>query len=136
MLEQRTLDLDSAQRILAAALSKAEEMEAAVSIAVVGAAGDLKAFLRMDASTLMSVQISHDKAYSAVAAGIPTHEWWERLKDNPPLLHGIGKASRVIVFGGGVPVRAGGQIVGAIGVAGAMSRQDREIAEAGSTAIS
>ena len=55
---------------------------------------------------------------------------------DPPVLTGIVKTDRLIVFGGGVPIRSGGALAGAVGVSGGSSEQDRAIAEAGAALIS
>ena len=52
------------------------------------------------------------------------------------MLHGIVKTDRLIVFGGGVPIRCGGALAGAVGVSGGSSEQDRAVAEAGAGLIS
>ena len=85
---------------------------------------------------LLSAQIAQDKAYSVAAfGGVPTHQWWTMIADEPPLLHGIVKTDRLIVFGGGVPVRADGALIGAVGVSGGSARQDQAVAEAGAAAL-
>jgi uncharacterized protein GlcG (DUF336 family) len=69
------------------------------------------------------------KAYSVAAfAGLRTHRWWDLIK--APLLHGIVKTERLVIFLGGVPIQVEGQVVGAVGVSGASSEQDQHIAEA------
>jgi uncharacterized protein GlcG (DUF336 family) len=104
-------------------------------IAVVDEGGVLKAFSRMDGAPLLSVEIAKDKAYTAVAFGIPTHEWFNFIKDDPPLLHGITKTPRLIVFGGGYPIQSEGSVIGAVGVSGGHYSQDMQVAEAGLAAL-
>jgi predicted permease len=70
-----------------------------------------------------------------VNTGFATHEWFDLIKDELSLFHGIVKTDRLIVFGGGVPIHADGDLVGAVGVSGGSADQDRQIAEAGATAI-
>ena len=90
----------------------------------------------MDGAPLLSAQIAQDKAYSVAAfGGVPTHEWWTMIADEPPLLHGIVKTDRLIVFGGGVPVRADGALIGAVGVSGGSAQQDQAVAEAAAAAL-
>ena len=57
------------------------------------------------------------------------------IADEPPLLHGIVKTDRLIVFGGGVPVRADAALIGAVGVSGGSAQQDQAVAEAGAAAL-
>jgi glc operon protein GlcG len=135
VLEVKTISLDAARRAVTACVERARELGVAVAIAVTDQGGNLKAFARMDGAPLLSSRIAQDKAWTAAAFGLPTHEWWERVKDEPPLLHGLVKVEGLIVFGGGVPLRVGGALVGGIGVSGATAEQDREIAEAGAAAV-
>ena len=124
-----------ASAVLAAGEAKASAMGVRVNIAILDAGTHLKAFSRMDGAPLLSVEIAKDKAYTAVAFGIPTHEWFNFIKDDPPLLHGITKTPRLIVFGGGYPLRAGGDLIGGIGVSGGHYTHDMQVAEAGVAAL-
>lgn len=131
------LTLVGAQRILEGSLAYARSLQVAVCVAVSDRSGELLAFARMDGAAQLSVSIAQDKAYTVAAfGGVPTHQWFELIKDDPPLLHGIVKTERLIVFGGGVPVWSGGQLAGAVGVSGGSAEQDRAIAEAGAGLIS
>lgn len=126
------LTLAGAQRVLDGSIAHAHSLDVAVCVAVSDRAGQLLAFARMDGAAQLSVSIAQDKAYTVAAfGGVPTHRWFELIKDDPALLHGIVKTERLIVFGGGVPVWSGGQLAGAVGVSGGSADQDRAIAEAG-----
>lgn len=128
-----TLTLAGAQRAVAAAIREAERIGVAVCVAVADQAGNLLAFARMDDAPLLSAGIAQDKAYTVAAfSGLPTHAWYDLIKDEPPLLHGIVKTERLVVFGGGMPVHQQGRVVGAVGVSGGSADQDRAVAEAGS----
>src|SRR6266576_4632547 len=97
-----TITLEAAERIIKAAEAKAQEMGKSMCIAVCDEDGTLKAFRRMDGAPLLSVQIAQDKAYTAISfGGMATHEWYEFIQNDPPLLHGFVKSDRLIVFGGG-----------------------------------
>ena len=127
-----TLTLTGAQRILEASLAYARAGGVVVCVAVVDRGGALLAFARMYGAPQMSAMIAQDKAFTVAAfQGLPTHQWFDMIKDDPPVLHGIVKTDRLIVFGGGVPVISGGALAGAVGVSGGSSDQDRAIAEAG-----
>lgn len=133
---QPTLTLEAARRIVDAAVAEAQRLGIAVAVAVAGRAGDLVAFARMDGAPLLSSSIAQDKAYTVCAFnGLPTHAWWDLIKDEPALVHGITKTDRLIVFGGGVPVVVDGELVGAVGVSGGSAEQDRAVAEAGAGAV-
>jgi uncharacterized protein GlcG (DUF336 family) len=85
----------------------------------------------MDGAPLLSTEIAQDKAYTAVAFGLATEDWYPFIKDDGPLALGITKVPRLIVFGGGYPVREGGAVVAGIGVSGGHYTQDMEVARAG-----
>ena len=88
-----------------------------------------------DCSTHDRVQIAQDKAYTAISWGMATHEWYDFVKDDPPLLHGIIKTDRLIVFGGGYPMKTDAGIIGGIGVSGGHYTHDMEVAQAGLAAL-
>jgi uncharacterized protein GlcG (DUF336 family) len=104
-------------------------------IAIVNEAGQLKSFHAMDGAPHLSIQIAQDKAYTASSFGIPTHVWWDFIKGDPPLLHGIVHTPRLIIFGGGYPVMEDGQMIGAIGISGGHYSDDMEVARAALDAI-
>lgn len=130
-----TISLAAAERALRAAVDRATELGVAVVVAVADAAGELKAYARMDGAPLLSVRIAQDKAWTAAAFGLPTDAWWGLVKDEPPLLHGIVKTERLVIFGGGIPLTVDGRVVGGIGVSGGSADQDRAIAEAGAAVV-
>lgn len=135
LIETRTINFAAANRVLDAAVREAEKLQVRFCIAVVDSAGNLIAYGRMDGAPLLSGQLAQDKAYTVAAFGLPTHEWFEMIKDEPALLHGIVKSDRLIVFGGGIPIRVDGELVGAVGVSGGSSDQDRQVAEAAAGVI-
>ena len=133
--QKSSITIEAAQRLITAAEAKARDMGKPMSIAVVDSDGTLKAFHRMDGAPLLSVGISQDKAYTAISWGMATHEWFEFVKNDPPLLHGIIKTDRLIVFGGGYPIQSQEGIIGGIGVSGAHYTDDMEVAKAGLAAL-
>jgi uncharacterized protein GlcG (DUF336 family) len=132
---KRSIDGATAQKLIEAAIEKSRELKKAMCIAVVDEAGQLKAFHAMDGAPHLSIQIAQDKAYTASSFGIPTHVWWDFIKGDPPLLHGIVHTPRLIIFGGGYPVMEEAQMIGAIGVSGGHYSDDMEVARAALEAI-
>ena len=123
--------------MLDAAVAHAERIGVPVNVCVADASGDVLTAARMDGAALMSYPIAVDKAYTVAAfQGLPTHAWFDLIKDEPALREGIVHRDRLVVFAGGVPVRVDGEVVGAVGVSGGSAEQDREVAEAGATAVS
>ena len=134
-IAKRTIATEAVTRMIAAAESKSREMKKAMCIAITNEAGQLKGFLAMDGAPHLSIQIAQDKAYTASAFGIATHVWYDFIKNDPPLLHGITHTPRLIIFGGGYPIMDEGQLVGAIGVSGGHYSDDMEVARAALDAI-
>ncbi len=133
---KQSVSTDLARRMIVAAEEKAQAIGVPMNIAVVDESGVLKAFSRMDGAGLLPVQVSQDKAYTAVGFGMPTHGWFDFIKDDPPLAAGAPSGiDRLIIFGGGYPITIDGTLVGAIGVSGGHYTQDQEVAEAGLAVI-
>ena len=134
--EKRSISLAAAQSIVEAALREAESVGIKVCVAVLDESGQLKAFVRQDGAALVTIRSSQDKAFTAVGFGIPSHAWYPMIKDDPALLHGVPTSiERVVIYGGGLPIKVDGQVVGAVGVGGGTHQQDRQIAEAGLRAL-
>jgi len=129
-MERQTITAEAAKKLIAAAEKKAQELGKAMVIAVCDESGNLKGFSRMDNAPLLSVQIAQDKAYTAISFGIPTHQWFEFIKGDAPLLAGIVHTPRLIVFGGGYPITMNNQVIGGIGVSGGHYSEDMQCAEA------
>jgi uncharacterized protein GlcG (DUF336 family) len=133
--QKASITIEAASRMIGAAEAKAREMGRPMCIAVVDADGTLKAFSRMDGAPLLAVQIAQDKAYTAVSFGMSTDDWYEFVKNDPPLLHGIIKTDRLVVFGGGYPITTDAGMIGGIGVSGGHYTHDMEVAQAGLAAL-
>ena len=134
-IAKRSIDAKTAEAAIEAAAAKAREMGLTMCIAVTDDTGDLKAFHRMDGAPKLSISISQDKAYTSAAYGFPTHGWYDFIKNDPALLHGIVHTPRLVVFGGGYPIKEKGEMIGAIGLSGGHYTQDMECAKAGLAAI-
>ena len=132
---KKSIYIVTAEQAIAAAAKKATELGLNMCIAVSDESGDLKAFRRMDGAPKLSIQIAEDKAFTSASYGLPTHVWYEFIKDDPPLLHGITHTPRLIIFGGGFPIVLEGEVVGAIGISGGHYKQDMECARAALQAI-
>ena len=131
-----SISTEAAHKAIAAAEAKAAEMGVPMDIAIVDDSGVLKAFSRMDGAPLLSIQIAQDKAYTAAGFGMPTHGWHDFIKDDPPLADGAPEGiDRLVIFGGGYPIKVDDQLVGAIGVSGGHYSQDQQVAEAGLEAL-
>ena len=128
---KESISEELALKMIEAAVNKAKEIGKPFVIAIVDESGVLKGFLRMDGAPLLSVQVAIDKAYTAVGFGMPTHMWYDFIKNDPPLAMGATTGiNRLIIFGGGYPIVINGKIVGGIGVSGGHYTEDMKVAEA------
>lgn len=132
MAIQEMLKLEVTQRIIAAAKSKAEELNIKEDIAIVDAGGNLKAFARMDGAWLGSIDIAMRKARTARFFDTESAKLGKMSQPGQPL-YGIEFSNDgLITFGGGIPLEdSSGTIIGAIGVSGSTVENDVKVAEAG-----
>lgn len=131
-IERRTLSLKGATKVLDAAIAAAEHAGVRVSVAVLGSDARLLAFASMDGATILSTETARKKALTVIKVGRATSEFAADLKaemvTEPELFHGMLGMEGIAAFGGGIPIRVGEQVVGAVAVSGASSAQDDEIA--------
>jgi glc operon protein GlcG len=128
-----TLSEAQAQRALEAAERAARRVGVAAFIVVVDDCGDLKAASRQDGNSRASLTLAPLKAATAVAFGTSTATLARATTD--PVRAQSLLAAGFTLLGGGVPLRAGAQVIGAIGVGGGSPDQDVQIAEAGAAAL-
>jgi uncharacterized protein GlcG (DUF336 family) len=125
------LDVETCQAMTAAAIAKARELGARVSIAIVDTGGNLTMFTRMDGAEIAGPSLAVDKAYTAVSNRISTEELGTLAQPGGSLfgIHSNG-SGRFVIFGGGIPVFVDGEVIGAVGVSGGAVEQDIAIATA------
>ena len=131
--EQKSLNMEGARRVIAAAVTEANSKKTTGVIAVVDAGGNLMALERIDGTFAAGANISIGKARTALLFQKPT-KFFEDVVNK-------GRTAMVALDGftplqGGVPISVDGQIVGAVGASGAASaQQDEELAIAGAKAL-
>ncbi len=130
------LALEEAKKVLGGAEAKAKEIGVPMNIAVVDVGGNLVAFERMDKAWLGSINIAINKAFTAVAFNMTTAELGKASQPRESLfgIHATNQG-RLVIFGGGIPLRKGGELVGGIGVSGGAVPEDIKVAEAGVAAF-
>lgn len=128
------ISLEQAKAVADAAEAEAKKNNWTMAIAIVTPTGDLAHFRRMDNTQYASTAIAMHKAKAAATFKRPTKAFEERIGAG-----GIGLTALtldgVIASEGGIPILAGGKIVGAIGVSGATGAQDGQTAQAGVNAL-
>jgi uncharacterized protein GlcG (DUF336 family) len=126
-----SLDLADARRIIAAGERKATEIGIPYNIAVADAGGGLVAHVRMDGAWLGSVDIAINKAWTARAFDMSTDDL-ARITQSGQQGFGLNTTndSRVVIFGGGIPIKRDGVVIGAVGASGGSVEQDVTVARA------
>ena len=126
------ITLAEANRMVQAAVAKADELSVKVSIAVCDAGGNLLAFNRMQGASAVSATVAQGKAAASAGFGRASGT----LQADSPVIQSViaTMGGRMLPAQGAVPVLKDGEVVGAIGGSGATSQQDEECAQAGSAA--
>ena len=125
------LTLAEANRIVQAAVTKAQEMNIRISVAVCDAGGRLVAFNRMDGAIWASSIGAQGKAVASAAFARPSGELTPRA--DTPTIRGIiaTDGGHMIPGQGAVPIIKNGVVEGACGVGGGTAQQDEDCARAG-----
>jgi uncharacterized protein GlcG (DUF336 family) len=126
--------LAQAGTIVDAALKKGRETDCApLTVAVLDAGGHLVAFKREDKSGILRFDIAFGKAWGALGMGFGSRTLAERAANTPQFFTMLAAASggRIVSNPGGVLIRSGGDIIGAVGISGDTSDKDEACAIAG-----
>ena len=131
-----SLTLEDARALIAAGEEKARDLGIPYNLAVVDSGGGLIAHVRMDGAWLGSVDIAINKAWTARAFDMPTEKLSKMAQSGEPLF-GIDSTNhdKVVIFGGGVPIKIGTTVVGGLGASGGTVDQDMEVAKAALNAM-
>lgn len=132
LADKKVLTLEAAKKIAAAAEGEARKNNWNVVIAVVDDGGHLIYLQRIDGTQTGSIDVAIGKARTAAAFKRPTKVFDELAKTRPSI---TSISPNAVLLEGGIPVVAGGQVVGAVGVSGVTSQQDAQVAEAGIAAL-
>jgi uncharacterized protein GlcG (DUF336 family) len=106
-----------------AAIAACTKMNYAISATVVDAGGVTQVLIRGDGAGIHTPQAAYDKAFTAITYGRPTSETTERYKDRGPASV-IAKEPHLLADDGGLPLKIGNEIVGALGVSGSPGKDE------------
>ena len=132
LADKKVLTLDGAKKVAAAAEAEAKKNNWNVVIVVVDDGGNLLYLQRIDGTQTGSIDVAIQKARTAQAFKRPTKVFEDAIAGGRNALIALHGA---LPLEGGVPIMAGGQLVGAIGVSGVKSAEDGQIAKAGADAL-
>lgn len=134
--EEKTITLASANEAAAAAVAACQAKGFAATATVVDRAGQVKAIQRADGAGPHTLGSAERKAFTAASMRANTSAVMEASQKNPGAAN-LGQIPGLILLAGGVPIRAGNEVIGAIGVGGAPAGSiDEECATAGIQKIS
>jgi uncharacterized protein GlcG (DUF336 family) len=135
VLMQRDVSLRMALTIAETAITECEKSGNSVSVAVVDRAGRLRVFLQGDKAAPHNIELAQRKAYTARTFGRSSAEWAARTGPESELA-AQRQLEHVIALRGGVPIKVGGETIGAVGVSGSTSEGDEACAMAGLAKVS
>jgi uncharacterized protein GlcG (DUF336 family) len=128
LLTQKVISIDMAQAMAQAAVAQCRANGYRVTATVLDNGGNVKVIIRDDGAGLGTIDLSHRKAYSAVIFRRTSGETAKAFgaMTPPPTVAGT------VMLAGGVPIKAGTETIGAIGVSGAPGgEKDEACADAG-----
>jgi glc operon protein GlcG len=125
-----SITADQAKTVAAAAVAEARKNQWTMAIAIVDPAGDLVYFEKMDNTQVGSVDVAQAKARASARFKRPTKAFQDALAAGGEGWRILSLEGAVAVEGG-LPLIAGGKIVGAIGASGGTAQQDGVTAAAG-----
>ena len=123
VVTQKNISLALAQTIANAALAQCESMGFKVSVTVLDRDGLSIVMLRGDGAGLHTPEGADRKAYTARAFSQPSADFAKRLIERPDTAGSI-QYSRVLALGGGLPIKSGTEVVGAVGVSGSPGKDE------------
>ena len=133
LLDRKALSLAEAKKIAAAAEAEAVKNKWNMVIAIVDDGGNLLFLERMDDVQLGSVEVAQGKARTSALFRRSTKIFEDAVKGGRNVV--LNLTRDITPIQGGLPIVAGGRVIGAIGVSGATSEQDEQVAKAGADLV-
>jgi glc operon protein GlcG len=123
---------EQAKTVAAAAFAEAKKNNWRMAFTIVGPAGELVYFEKMDGAQLASTEISQGKARTAVMFRRPSKAFADQYAAGNTSF--LTFPERPVASEGGIPINVNGKIIGAIGASGGTGQQDGVAATAGAAA--
>lgn len=122
-----SLSLDDSEALAKLAREVAQECDVPIVFSLVDTCGQQRFFFSMDNALLVSHTLAPQKAWTAVALKMATHELAALVQPGGDL-YGLEKEKDICCFGGGFPCWSGGRLLGGIGISGGSVQEDMLIA--------
>ena len=131
-----TITLQLAKQLMEIIEKRAEAVGLKAVIALCNAHGNPIAVHCMDDAFLVSYDVASKKAYTSVAVKMSTMEL-SKIAQPGQTFYGVDKldGGKIIIFGGGIPLKVDGKIVGGLGISGGTGEQDHDLALFGEAAF-
>ena len=131
-----TLTLQLAKQLMEIIEKRAEAVGLKAVIALCNAHGNPIAVHCMDDAFLVSYDVATKKAYTSVAVKMSTMEL-SKIAQPGNTFYGVDKldGGKIVIFGGGIPLKVDGKIVGGLGISGGTGEQDHDLALFGEAAF-
>lgn len=128
------LTLNQARTIIDAALKEGGETNCApLAVVVLDDGGHLKAFMRQDGATILRFDVARGKAWGALALGSSSRALGALAAERPAFATALSSVAegKFVPVPGGVLIRSGDDVIGAVGISGDVSDKDEACAVAG-----
>jgi glc operon protein GlcG len=123
-----SINITAAKKIAAGVVAECQSNKWNVAVAVVDTHGSLVYFERIEDTQTVSMDIAIMKAKAAATYRRPTRAFLDAISKGGPAIMTL---PGVVASPGGVPIFAGGKVIGAVGVSGVTGDQDEQCAKAG-----
>lgn len=133
---QSRITLDTAKKLIEKLEQEAIRRGRRAVIAVCNPEGNPIAVHVMDGAFLVSFDVAMKKAYTAVAVKMSTMEL-SKLAQPGGTFYGVDKldGGKIVIFGGGIPLKSGNTIIGGLGISGGTGEEDHSLAEYGQSVL-
>lgn len=135
LVSRRDLSLELALSLLARVKEEAAARDLSLAAAVVDTGGHVLASQRMDGAALGAMQLAVGKAFTAVSWAAPSGEFARSTQPGGDDWGWNTTDPRIVVYAGGIPLLADGELVGAIGASGGAATEDEECVLAAASAL-
>ena len=133
---QSRITLDTAKKLIERLEQEAVRRGQRAVIAVCNPEGNPVAVHVMDGAFLVSFDVAMKKAYTAVAVKMSTMEL-SKIAQPGETFYGVDKldGGKIVIFGGGIPLKSGNTIIGGLGISGGTGEEDHSLAEYGQSVL-
>jgi glc operon protein GlcG len=128
------ISLDQAKRVMAAAELEAAKNSWQVAVTILDSGGNMVMFHKVDNAQLSAITTSEGKARTALEFKLPSKALDDAIANGGAGMRLLALKD-ITPLQGGILVEVDGKIIGAIGVSGALSVQDEQVAKAGADAL-